>query len=169
MGKKNVWFPCQNVQTRPARELQAAEARFYHPLNFWPSHNCSKPRNIAALPSPNSLAQAWPLALLQLPLSAAGGEISGECVRTQAGGTHMWAKTIEQQAEAGNEVSTSFQWRKWKHWLPLEKSKQHCFRSQNRPGENKGFGMDPPLDKMLSRTDAPPHSDEPSLLGTEVY
>lgn len=64
--------------------------------------------------------------------------------------THTWAKTIQQQAESGNEVSTSFQLRKLKHQLPLEKSKQHCFKEQNSPGENKGFGMDPSLEKMLS-------------------
>lgn len=61
-------------------------------------------------------------------------------------------RTMQQQAEAGSEVSASFQRRKWKHRLPLEKSKQHCFKSQNRPGENKGFGLDPSLEKMLSQT-----------------
>lgn len=59
---------------------------------------------------------------------------------------------MQQQAEAGSEVSASFQRRKWKHRLPLEKSKQHCFKSQNRPGENKGFGLGPSLEKMLSQT-----------------
>lgn len=76
-------------------------------------------------------------------------------------GTHPQARTIQQQAEAGNAVSTSFQLRKLEHWLPLEKQKQHCFKEQNRPGENKGFGVDPWLEKMLSQTFHPTQMIKP--------
>ena len=65
---------------------------------------------------------------------------------------YMQVRTTWQRAVAGNEVSTSFQSRKLEHWLPLEKSKPHCFKEQNSPGANKGFGIELSPEKMLSKT-----------------
>ena len=59
------------------------------------------------------------------------------------------------------------QLRNLEHQLPKEKSKQHCSKEQNSPGENKGFGIDPSQgeDAII---DTPPCLDELARLGLEI-